>query len=142
MAVSCDSSIRVAVALITDEHQRILITRRAAHSLHGGFWEFPGGKLELNESAESALFREVAEEVGLDVLGYCYLGEVRHQYDARHVTLYGYHVRQYRGDATCRESQTGLRWVDIESLENYDFPAANQQLIDLFCSANNLRRKA
>ncbi len=136
MVASRDPSIRVAVALITDESQRILITQRAAHSPHGGFWEFPGGKLELNESPESALFREVAEEVGLDVLVYCYLGEVRHQYDGRHVTLYGYHVRQYKGNATCRESQTGLCWVDIENLVNYDFPAANQQLIDLFCKAN------
>ena len=132
MVVSCDSQVRVAVALITDEHQRILITQRAAHSSHGGFWEFPGGKLELNESPEYALFREVFEEVGLDVLVYCYLGKVHHQYDSRQVTLYGYHVRQHRGFATCRESQTGLRWVKIEELVNYDFPAANQQLIDLF----------
>jgi len=40
------SVVKVAVALITDAEQRLLITQRAAHSSHAGFWEFPGGKLE------------------------------------------------------------------------------------------------
>ena len=136
MVESRDASIRVAVAIITDERQRLLITQRAAHSSHAGFWEFPGGKLELNESPEQALFREVTEEVGLEILAYRYLGEVQHQYDSRHVTLFGYHVVQYRGEAACLECQTGLRWVNINDLVNYEFPAANQQLIEILRIAN------
>src|SRR5476651_2620261 len=101
---------KVSVAIITDKYQNILLTQRAAHISHGGFWEFPGGKLECNESPEMALFREVKEEVGLDVLAYRYLGVVRHQYDTNSVILYGYHVSEYRGEATCCESQTALHW--------------------------------
>ena len=121
---------KVAVAIITDRYQNILLTQRAAHISHGGFWEFPGGKLECNESPEMALIREVKEEVGLDVLAYRYLGAFLHQYDMNSLILYGYHVSEYRGEARCCESQTALHWVDRCSLNNYQFPAANKELIN------------
>ena len=124
-------NLRVAVAFIIDEAQHVLITQRAPHLSHGGYWEFPGGKLEQNESPEIALLREVEEEVGLAVLAYRYLGEVHHAYESYRVTLYGYLVHHYRGSATCRETQTDLRWVTREACANYPFPEANTALIDV-----------
>ena len=47
--------------------ERLLICRRPAHKRHGGLWEFPGGKVEPNESDESAARRELAEELGVHV---------------------------------------------------------------------------
>ena len=122
--------IRAAIAVIMDEQKRMLITQRSLHLSKGGYWEFPGGKLELNESPEIALIREVHEEVGLEVLSYHYLGDVHHSYDTYQVTLYGYVVDQYRGEARCCETQTGIRWVSLNELSDYDFPEANRQLID------------
>lgn len=127
---------KVSVALITDDLQRVLITQRAVHISHGGFWEFPGGKLEPKESPEKALFREVKEEVGLDVLACRYIDEVYYQYDDYAVTLYGYHVYSYRGQAKCCEAQTGLSWVTLDELANYNFPRANQALINKFMENN------
>ncbi len=54
----------VAIALI-DTNRRILLQKRRAQSSHGGMWEFPGGKIEPRESPESALLREIEEELGL-----------------------------------------------------------------------------
>ncbi len=122
---------KVAVAVITDANQHILITRRAKNVSHGGLWEFPGGKLECEELAASALVREIKEEVGLDVLAYDYLGEVHHTYDEQCVSLLVYHVHRYRGEAVCREAQMDMRWVDVASLGNFQFPAANLDIIEL-----------
>ena len=126
---------RAAIAVIMDEQKRVLITQRALHLSKGGYWEFPGGKLELNESPELALIREVHEEVGLDIVSYHYLGEVHHSYDTYEVILYGYVIHQYRGEARCCESQLGIRWVSLDKLSDYDFPEANRQLIEkLYCT--------
>ena len=57
----------VAVALI-DRHGRVLMQKRQAAAQHGGLWEFPGGKIEPGESPESALVREIAEELGIEVV--------------------------------------------------------------------------
>jgi len=129
MVASPEAVIKVSVAIITDRQKRILITQRAAHISHGGFWEFPGGKVESYEPPEIALLREVREEVGLDVVSYRYLGEVHHRYDEYQVILYGYHVQKYGGEASICESQTGLCWVYLNELENYNFPLANKELI-------------
>ncbi len=123
---------KVAVAIITDEHQKILITQRAQLAPYGGLWEFPGGKLEPNELASSALIREIKEEVGLDVLSYNYLGEVQHAYGQNVISLLVYHVYDYSGDAVCLEAQMGLCWVDVGSLREFSFPAANLEIIELF----------
>lgn len=125
-------NIKVAVGLMTDDQQRLLITQRSPHISHGGYWEFPGGKLEIDESPEMALIRELKEEVGVDVIQYQFLGEVHHPYETYTITLYGYHVFQYRGVATCRESQTALKWIEFASLQDYAFPKANEALIQLF----------
>jgi preprotein translocase subunit SecA len=124
-----------AVAMIIDEQNRLLLTQRALHLSLGGFWEFPGGKLESNETPEMALCREIKEEVGLDVLAFRYLGEVHHDYGTYQVILHGYIVHQFRGVAVCREAQTDLRWVHQDELTHFAFPEANQPLISRCLSA-------
>lgn len=122
---------KVAVAIIYDNDNRILITRRPLHAPHGGMWEFPGGKLEEQELPETALIREIKEEVGIDVLRHQFLGEVVHTYGNKRVTLLIFAVDQYQGQARCCESQMDLRWVCSEALTDYSFPEANLQIIEL-----------
>lgn len=122
---------KVVVAIITDEERRILITQRAPYASHGGMWEFPGGKLEPDESATSALIREVKEEVGIEVLEYAFLGEVSHVYSHQAVTLLVYHVSSHRGEAMCCEDQTDMRWVDIANLATFEFPEANHIIMGM-----------
>lgn len=122
---------KVAVAIITDEQQRILITQRPYHVPHGGCWEFPGGKLENNESMETALIREIKEEVNLDVQNYQYLGDIVHQYTDKIVQLIVFHVSQFTGIPSCNEGQLNLKWSDINELNPDDFPEANLGIFNL-----------
>lgn len=122
---------KVAVAIITDEQRRILITQRPFHVPHGGCWEFPGGKLEHNESMEAALIREIKEEVNLDIQQYQYLGEIVHQYTDKTVQLIVFHVSQFAGIPFCNEGQLNLKWSDITALNPDDFPDANRGIFNL-----------
>lgn len=122
---------KVAVAVITNEQGRILVTQRPLHVAQGGLWEFPGGKLEPDESAEDALVREVREELGLEVLKCCYLGEVTHQYPDKTVQLLVFHVQQFTGEAACLEGQLNMEWIEQHRLSQSDFPEANRAVFDL-----------
>ena len=113
--------IKVVVAVIFDELQRVLITRRGWDTTHGGFWEFPGGKLELNEAPVVGLLREIHEELGIEVLSSEYLGSIQHDYDERSVELLVYRVPSFAGVPICRESQLDLRWVPLDELNQYQF---------------------
>lgn len=132
--LSWKSGVKVAVAIICDEHQRILLTQRPHHVPHGGLWEFPGGKLEPNETAEQALVREIKEEVGLDVLKHQFIGEVSHQYVDKTVHLHIFAVTHFEGNPVCRESQLGMKWVQKDRLNPSMFPEANHSVIDMICS--------
>lgn len=123
--------IQVAVAIIVDEQRRILITQRPLHAPHGGYWEFPGGKLEANESADCALIREIKEEVGLEILKHQFLGEVNHQYTNRLVQLLIFLVTEFSGTPLCIEGQLAMKWVRLEELNPDDFPEANREVIQL-----------
>ncbi|WP_019217065.1 (deoxy)nucleoside triphosphate pyrophosphohydrolase [Legionella tunisiensis] len=122
---------KVAVAIIFDQEQRVLITRRPLHAAHGGMWEFPGGKLEANELPEQALIREIKEEVDVDIRDYHFLAEVIHRYDTNTVNLLVFTVSRYEGKPSCRESQLDLHWVSIDDLNNYPFLEANVRIIEL-----------
>ena len=119
----------VAVAVIVDEYQRVLITQRPLHVPHGGRWEFPGGKLEAGEPPEAAVIREVKEEVGIKVEHYQFLGEVFHQYPDKTVKLIVFLITQFAGEPLCLEGQLAMKWVHRHELNPEDFPEANREVI-------------
>lgn len=123
--------IKVAVGVITDAQERILITQRSMDKFYGGFWEFPGGKLEKDEGASLALAREIKEEVGLDIIEHTYLGEVNYLYKEQPISLLIYHIYDYQGKAQCCEAQMGLHWAAIDELNDFQFPPANVEIINL-----------
>ncbi|WP_298623102.1 (deoxy)nucleoside triphosphate pyrophosphohydrolase [uncultured Legionella sp.] len=122
---------KVAVAIITDDKQHVLVTQRPLHVPHGGCWEFPGGKVESNESPEMALIREIKEEVNLDVQQFQYLGDVVHQYKDKKVELIVFHVSQFAGVPSCKEEQLSMKWIKLDDLNPDDFPEANKAIISL-----------
>lgn len=121
---------KVAVAIVVDEQQRILITRRPLHVSHGGLWEFPGGKLEDNETPWDALTRELKEETGLEVHDGEFLGEVQHTYPKHTVVLLVYRIANFQGQASALEGQMDLRWVSYQDLSTFNFPEANQHILE------------
>lgn len=122
---------KVAVAVIVDDKQRILITQRPLHATHGGSWEFPGGKLEPEELAEDALIRELKEEVGIEVNEYQLLGYVNYDYPDKSVQLIIFMVTRFTGMPLCLEGQLNMKWVKKEELKVDDFPEANHAVFDL-----------
>lgn len=120
--------IHVAVAAIVNSNNEVLISQRAQDVHLGGLWEFPGGKLESNESVEQALLRELDEELGIHASSYRPLIKVRHQYPDKTVLLDVWKVDAYTGQADGREGQL-IRWLPVEQLNHTDFPAADVPVI-------------
>lgn len=81
----------VICGLVKASNNTYLIARRAQHKDHAGFWEFPGGKLEPEESHEQCLKRELLEELGMQVMVGLKATETIHQFEAFSIHLIAYH---------------------------------------------------
>ena len=122
------ASKQIGVAVIRDDRDLILIDRRLAKGLLGGFWEFPGGKIEGNETVQECIKREILEEIGIEIAVDSHLITIDHTYSHFRVNLQVYNCRYLSGEARAIECEE-IRWVTIEELDNYTFPAANQEII-------------
>jgi len=123
-------TVHVAVAVIVNEKNKVCISLRHKTSHQGGLWEFPGGKVESDETDEQALTREIKEELNLDIKQSRPLITIKHHYDDgdKTVCLHVRKVISYQGEASGVEGQQ-VSWVSITQLSEYDFPAANQAII-------------
>jgi len=122
------SLLHVAVAVIEDDHGRVLLSQRPEHVHQGGLWEFPGGKLEPGEQLGQALRREIWEELDLKVHSHRPLIQVIHHYPDKSVLLDVHRVTGYCGEALGREGQP-LAWVPPDSLKRYPMPAADRPIV-------------
>ena len=120
--------VHVAVAVIVNDADEVCISLRHEHAHQGGLWEFPGGKVESDETVEQALSREIKEELGLDILHSRPLIRIKHDYGDKSVCLHVRKITGFRGRAVGLEGQD-VKWVPIEDLTDYDFPEANQAVI-------------
>lgn len=121
-------TVHVAVGVIKQGDQYFL-TKRLADSHQGGKWEFPGGKVEDDETVHQALFRELKEEVAIEVLTCTPLMEITHDYVDKKVCLEVFVVDNFIGEATALEGQASA-WYQLADFENLNFPAANQAIIE------------
>lgn len=130
----------VAVAVIFSHCclDKVLIARRHEHLHQGGKWEFPGGKVEKNESAFSALKRECREELGIEIISAKPLCQIPFVYPEKEVLLDTWVVEQYQGEVFGREHQE-LSWVKLSELANYDFPEPNMKIIDKIKAASSVK---
>lgn len=119
----------VACALI-DADNRVLIAQRPEGKSMAGLWEFPGGKLEPDETPEQALVRELEEELAIKTRIDCLapLAFASHTYEDFHLLMPLYICRRYWGMIQGREGQI-FKWVRANKLRNYDMPAADKPLI-------------
>lgn len=120
--------VHVAAAAVFDRRQRILVSKRPDHVHQGGLWEFPGGKVEADESVAQALARELEEELGIRPVHVRPLIRVPHAYPDKHVVLDVYRVDRFEGVPEGREGQP-FQWVDLAALSDLDFPAANRPIV-------------
>lgn len=122
--------IRVAVGVVINAQHQVLIARRSAAQHQGNCWEFPGGKVEANESLAQALRREFAEELGVGVIAPDDLSswlDIEHDYGDRQVHLAVAKIA-ITGIPIGREGQA-VCWRPVSQLTPADFPAANAAII-------------
>ncbi|WP_026607759.1 (deoxy)nucleoside triphosphate pyrophosphohydrolase [Methylocapsa acidiphila] len=119
----------VAVALV-DADARVLIAQRPEGKQLAGLWEFPGGKVEAGERPETALIRELREELGIAVKEPCLapLTFASHTYPEFHLLMPLYICRRWEGFVEARE-HSALKWVRAKELRAYPMPPADAPLI-------------
>lgn len=122
------TALRVAAGVIADAGGRILLARRPDGAHQGGLWEFPGGKAEPGETLGEALRRELAEELGLEVLAHRPLIRVHHAYADREVVLDVHRVTEWRGEPVGLEGQP-LAWVPPADLGCWPMPSADRPIV-------------
>lgn len=120
--------VHVAVGVISDGGDGILVALRAATAHQGGLWEFPGGKVEPGETVQQALQRELQEELAIEVRHCESLLVIEHDYVDKSVRLDVWWVGAFDGEPHGREGQP-LRWVDVAELHKLEFPEANVPII-------------
>jgi 8-oxo-dGTP diphosphatase len=122
----------VAACALIDAETRVLLARRPEGKSMAGLWEFPGGKMQPGETPETALIRELREELGIEVADTCLapFAFASHGYATFHLLMPLYLCRRWRGTPTAREGQT-LAWVRPERLADYPMPPADRPLVPL-----------
>lgn len=128
--MSAPTVIHVAVGVLLNEKQEVLVARRHASSHQGGLWEFPGGKIEADESLLQGLRREFLEEVGIHIHDAFPLRKISHDYGDKRVLLHVCRIHGYAGRPQGLEGQP-VEWRPVSQLRARDFPAANAAIIDV-----------
>lgn len=122
----------VSAGVLIDQDGKVLICTRPEGKDMAGFWEFPGGKVQPNETPETALIRELKEELNIDTRNSCLapIGFASHAYEKFHLLMPVFACRVWQGIPSPQEGQK-LAWVDIMKLPNYKMPPADIPLIAL-----------
>ena len=122
--------IHVAIGVLINDTQQVLVAQRPEHADHGGLWEFPGGKVEVGENIFQALCRELKEEIGIDMVAASPLIKFTHDYDQYSVLLDTWLVDKFYGEPRGAEGQA-VRWVNFSELQQLKMPAASSQIISM-----------
>ncbi len=118
----------IGVAVIWNDEKQILIDRRLPQGAMGGLWEFPGGKIEIGETIEECIKREIAEELGIEIAVGEHLITIDHTYTHLRVTLTVHHSQHLAGIPQAIECDE-IRWVSLDELDEFTFPEANGEII-------------
>jgi mutator protein MutT len=120
--------ITVTAAVIKRDDQ-ILAARRAKGKHLAGFWEFPGGKLEPNETPEQCLARELAEEFGIETRVGDFIGESIHDYGEKVIRLIAYEVAHLKGEFKLIDHDE-LKWLSLGDLHEIEWAPADIPLLE------------
>lgn len=119
--------LQIAVGIIRNPQGEIFITQRAADAHMANKLEFPGGKIESDETPEQALIRELQEEVGITVRSATLFDKLEYQFPDRHITLWFFLVENWQGEPWGKEGQPG-RWMAGQTLDPEAFPRRMNRL--------------
>lgn len=121
--------LNVVVGLLFNAEGHILIARRPPQVVSPGFWEFPGGKVEVGETLEAALTREFFEEIGIEIAEIAFFLTITKDMPDKKLCLNVFNIRYFSGIPRGCENQE-ICFVPISELENYQFLPANREIIE------------
>jgi 8-oxo-dGTP diphosphatase len=124
--------IRVTAGIIENKG-KVLVARRNKDDPLKDKWEFPGGKIEDGETPEECLKRELHEELGIDAEVGTFLCSTKYTYDHISIELLAYNINHFSGDIVLNDHEE-IEWVTPSELHNYDFPEADNPIIDRLLS--------
>ena len=119
----------VAGIIFNQDKSQVFITKRPDDKHKGGFWEFPGGKVEAGETIEQAMARELDEEIGIKVTEQSLFEHLEFDYSDKSLKFDFILVTDFEQQPYGKEGQQGER-VDLESLSQYAFPEANVPILE------------
>lgn len=122
------NTVHVVVAVIQSSHEQYFIAKRPQASHQGGLWEFPGGKVENDETVLEALKRELFEEIGITLIQADPLIQIHHNYSDKSVLLDVWRINEFSGKAFGKEGQETC-WINKNEFSLYRFPEANLPII-------------
>lgn len=127
-------NIEVVCAVIFNENDEVFCCRRGPGRALEGFYEFPGGKVEKNETNEEAIIREIKEELNTIIKPVKYIGKVYQEYkdidNPYSIVMYAYRCVIVKGELELRE-HTDKLWVKKDKLKEIKFAEADIQFIDM-----------
>lgn len=117
------------VAGFLKKDAKILVGQRPENNTLAGQWEFPGGKIEVGETPEEALARELSEELGIEAQ----VGELKlactHSYGDIGILILFYEVIYWKGEPKAKHHMM-LEWIHPEELKHRSIPEANRKILD------------
>lgn len=119
---------KVAAGILIKEG-KVLIARRKQGQNHAGLWEFPGGKIEENETAQACLKRELHEELGIKVKPGRIMAECMDCSDHGSFAILAIEAELISGEITL-SVHDAARWVGLEALSAYPLAPADRELLD------------
>ena len=126
-------------AAIVRKNGRLLITRRKPEGLLGGLWEFPGGKVNDNETPEHACIREIKEEVNLKIKVDNHLTHIRHAYTHFKIKMDVYLCTYVSGKIKLN-GPVDFNWVYPSKIKDYPFPRANHKFFQTLFGALSIQK--
>ena len=127
--------IDVVAGIIKNKEGKILIARRNLTKAQGGLWEFPGGKIEPNETKEEAIVREIKEEFNMDIICNGYFDKKEYEYPTRTINLIALNCTMV-GDSYEVLEHEEIAWITKEEFKNYEFAPADIYFVEKITNEN------
>lgn len=126
--------VEVVCAVIRNDKNEIFCCKRGPGRALEGYWEFPGGKVEANETHEETIVREIREELKTTIEPIKYIGVSNYEYKDIEkpfsITMYAYECRLIQGELELTE-HTEKKWVNVENLKSINFAAADLPIVGM-----------
>ena len=129
--------IRVSCAIIINPFDQVLVTQRSSLMPLPLKWEFPGGKIEDNETAEECLIREIREELNMEIQITGSLSPNDHQYPDKLIRLMPFICRQTGGEIVLKE-HADYKWLEVKDLLDLDWAEADVGVVKSYIQQGNI----